>query len=411
MIISVSALPSLIPSGAKIECSMVADIELHPVYGLTGSVYQNRDMMIPAGWSKYKLQVFCKRASWHEDMTLCDIILVSPVPFDPNTLEAHGYGPAPIYPIFWRAGHEAFFNIENVNRLFTENPAMVTSKAGSKEVISPDEFLDKIDQVAYPGRLRDVNRDWRWSPVSVGDRIIDFIACELTSDNPMFAEEQPYESYRVLPGNMPPEVEMIMCTCRWSNDLRLYMSPMGQTKTMPKLMCDHMFYSTAAYTVPMTLMETNGIFLRSSDVYQDEPEDVSAIGKVLSMIYSMYQDDFIMPLRVNERNVSDVYSISYDPTRGFFKSRPQRFYQWNDFGSYLLRAICLYNNQLNITERAAGQMSDLTVRKTWGEVLEITDPSTGRILLALDLVWLMLAAGEGLIDVGNLYGITQLGEV
>jgi hypothetical protein len=138
------------------------------------------------------------------------------------------------------------------------------------------------------------------------------------------------------------------------------------------------------------LHQNNAIPQACSDIDYAGDTELSITGKWLTGIFTAQSSDMEFTLNMRgdvSSKLADLYARTTDLTDNFKKSWTLLRYT-KDYLHYLEHSFSLFKYNL----------PSLLVKRSWMDDLTISDPSTGRILLYVDLVFWMIASADGLIN-------------
>lgn len=316
-----------------------------------------------------------------------EIIFISETPIDMVNLSFDQNGR--IYPIYGKYGNgDTILFVPNINRLLTEQFCYTQAR---DQVLSVATFLDYLDSLAFHssafpptgprnfgprgGVISEFSRIGFSTPLSVLlDPKDETIYGELVTKFAVFDQQVSREFYS-------------FAKCTSFGQMIPYIN--SQTNNMNEVRSAALGACLGWDELGEKLSENGLLFTESPDIKHPMQFDAfSSVGRFISLLDKVGQEDFVFDIRADERNISDMYMIQIDAEK-CFERQSARLPSWYDLGT----AAC---DAFELTAQFG--VKDLQVHKSCIEDISITDKHTGELLLYVDLVWWTIACAEGLVN-------------
>lgn len=356
-------------------------------------VRQGRNIQILDGMTKYKLE-------FQSQEGIASMVCLSLQPFDPSQIQNPVYDTIPVFPLFIHYGRSCLLFIEAINDLFTSTPIVVTMDPSvGKTVCSPMGFIKRIDGFQMHSALS-AEYDTRYSHIGRPDQIMELYSeTQLRYSDNRDIRNSLDSKYGIEFGQIPLDVQMLG-NIRCVAHMRQFLNPYGSMPSDVAMMCSSIAYESES--VKDVLREHGCLPMRSADVYQDAAEDFSLVGKLLTAIYEQPMESFEIPVRIDDKDVHDLYAMRCN-VHSNFKHSFERITDWSMLNTCLMSAF----NLESLSGEIAAGTNELKAQRTWLEDLVIKDQNDN-ILQYIDMTWWILACADGIINDSILDSVTYI---
>lgn len=319
------------------------------------------------------------------------IFLISIGHFDPRTFLDENKQPTRVYPIYGKVRGKYVLFIDRINEFFKDTECIVAPQSfNGSTVMSTMDYVTTAQTAIESMPMRNASIAYDCSYVVRDDPYEDILNIALSNISSAENHVGVLNAYGVLLGLMSPEIQMIYKFLKSSDDLRRFDSPLRRSRSDVQIAVEAAlpFWPD----IDRQLHVEDRIFKQSTD--SRVPHSLDGLGfmeKTLNAIYQMDVEDFWFDIRPDPKDISDFYIKKINPYTGFSKVT-SRMTSWSDLIFDLIYATDLigrFPDTLMMAHRSC--LEDLT----------IYDKTTNQILLYIDLVWWVLAAAPGLINVYN----------